>query len=69
MVVIRFSSSVPSLRTLMILTAGGLLVLFSILKVVVITDPDTSLTRTLADAFLTNVYYIVAGELFVNACP
>jgi hypothetical protein len=60
---------VPSLRTLMILTAGGLLVLFSILKVVVITDPDTSLTRTLADAFLTNVYYIVAGKLLVNAFP
>lgn len=63
MVFVRWSPKVPSLRTLMLIAAGGLLVLFSILKVVVITDPDTSLSRTLADAFITNVFYIVAGVL------
>lgn len=62
MVVVRLSGrSIPVLRLSLVVAASALFVLYGVLSMLVVTDPGTSLARTISEAFITNLIYTGVG--------
>lgn len=62
MVVVRLAGrSVPVLRLWLVVAAGALFILYGVLSMLVVTDPGTSLLRTISEAFITNLVYTGVG--------